>query len=981
MSFDEASSVRDRVRDELTQIAGGWRFVPAAALDRSGFGWLDEEFRDALIRLNPDIAANPGHIDRIQYEIGAIILSSGRQGLVKANQDLRPWLLGEKTLPIGENGRHVAIRLLDFVTPENNSFILSTEVTFQHRTKRRRFDVVGWVNGMPLVVGEAKSPTRPSVSWLDAAYQVASYEEEVTPFFVPNVFSFAIDGREVRYAAIGTDFADWTPWPAPTPGGVEIERAAAAVRHLVDPETVLDMLAYFTVYGSDDDHQMTKIVPRHQQFDAANRIVSRVLAGSPRKGLIWHFQGSGKSLLMVFTAGKLRRHPRLGNPTVLIVVDRIELDTQISSTFNAADVPGVKSTNSGPELIDWLRSGQRMTIITTIQKFRDARVVLSDRDDIICLVDEAHRTQEGDLGTRMRDALPNAFLFGMTGTPINQRDRNTFKTFGADDDPQRYLSRYSQADSLTDGTTVELRFQPRLTSFHLPGELLDKEFAALTEGLTETQRHKLVTRTARMEEVIKQPDRLDLVCVDVAEHFTEHVAPKGFKAMVVTFDKEACWLYKQRLDLLLGEEASDIVISDGDFTQRARDLDLKRFVRTRTEEEKLLDRFRDPKDPLQILIVTAKLLTGFDAPIMQTMYLDKVMKDHTLLQAICRVNRPYSRGDQRKTHGVVIDYVGVFSDLKRALQFDEQSMQLAVQRLSDLASELPEALAGCLAFFPGLDRTDGSGDGLEAAQRALVHPEVRDQFAAAYVRLSRIWEAISPDPQLAPHRADYLWLSQVYESVRPRDDEGRILWRKFGAQTRALVASHLKFEAVHADLDTLVLDADMARQLEENPAQNARKVHDDLKQRLLGRRGDPSYAPLSEKLEQLRNAYEANQLTSILYLKRLLHIARELVARERATGTASTESVSLERNTESGREALTRLFEQAGRDAEAPADVQQVVEEIDRIVMGMRWEGWQRTTRGEREVKRALRKVLYAHRMHHDEELFARAYAYIAEHY
>ena len=297
------------------------------------------------------------------------------------------------------------------------------------------------VNGFPLVIVEAKTPVRDAVSWVDGALQVHNdYERFVPELFACNVFSVATEGKELRYGAVRTPVEQWGPW-RPDDGGqrpaVGWPMWAGRSNRCCGPHVILDILANFTLFATDKKKRRLKIVCRYQQYEGANQIVQRVLAGCPRKGLIWHFQGSGKSLLMVFAAQKLRLQPALRNPTVLIVVDRIDLDAQISATFHASDIPNLVKAESREELERLLRQDTRKIIITTIFKFGEAEGVLNERENIIVMVDEAHRTQEGDLGMKMRAALPNAFLFGLTGTPINRRDRNTFYAFGAEEDEQR----------------------------------------------------------------------------------------------------------------------------------------------------------------------------------------------------------------------------------------------------------------------------------------------------------------------------------------------------------------------------------------------------------------------------------------------------------------------------------------------------------------------------------------------------------------
>ena len=317
---------------------------------------------------------------------------------------------------------------------------------------------------------------------------------------------------------------------------------------------------------------------------------------------------------------------------------------------------------------------------------------------------------------------------------------------------------------------MPLHFEPRLPELHIDRDAIDAEYRELTGGLGDLDRERLSKTAARMAVLLKTPERVERICADVARHFQDKVAPHGFGAQVVTYDREACVLYKQALDRVLPAEMSDVVMTvDGGEERYAA------WRRDRDAEERLLDRFRDPNDPLKILIVTSKLLTGFDAPILQAMYLDKPLRDHTLLQAICRTNRPY--GDA-KTHGLIVDYLGVFDDVAQAIQFDEEGITRVVTNLNELAAALPAAVEKCLAWFPGVDRTVTGYEGLIAAQQCLPDNAARDGFAADYSYLTRLWEALSPAPDLEPYEADYRWLSQVYESVKPSTGTGKLLWQR-----------------------------------------------------------------------------------------------------------------------------------------------------------------------------------------------------------
>jgi type I restriction enzyme R subunit len=996
MSFTESNTVEQMILDAATSLgsgAGSW-FVR----DEPPAGWggsLGEEFkpakwtfveplkvprqpgeviveswvREALIALNPEIAEQHERADEVIYALRAILLAVNGDGIARANENFTMWLRGEKTMPFGPNGEHVPVRLIDFTQPSRNRLTVTNQWTYQSGTVEKRFDVVFLVNGLPLVIGEAKTPTRSSVTWFDGAFQVNEiYEKEVPAMFVPNVFSFATEGKCLRYGSIRMPIDLWGPWrddDNQDEGTLALVRKT--VQSLMRPEVVLDILQYFTLFATDKKHRRIKVICRYQQYETTNKIVARVVAGYPKKGLIWHFQGSGKSLLMVFAAQKLRMHPRLGNPTVMIVVDRIDLDTQITATFNASDVPNMVGVGDRKELQRLLGQDVRKVLITTIHKFGEAGGVLNDRKNIIVMVDEAHRTQEGDLGRKMRDALPNAFLFGLTGTPINRSDRNTFWAFGADEDVQGYMSRYSFQDSIRDKATLPLHFEAPTIKLKIDKAAIDEAYKQITGDLGEQERDDLAKRAAKMAVLVKNPERVRAVVEHIVQHYQTKVEPNGFKAQVVVFDRECCVLYKKVMDELIGSEASAIVMSSAQHDKP----EWKEHIRDKDAEEKLLDRFRDPADPLKYVIVTSKLLTGFDAPILQVMYLDKPMKDHNLLQAICRVNRTYG---QTKTHGLIVDYIGIFDDVAQALDFDEKAVQQVVSNIDELRKALPVQVQKCAAFFPGVDRSVGGYEGLLAAQQCLPDNATRDAFAAEYSLLGTIWEALSPDPCLSPYERDFKWLSQVYESVKPVSGNGRLLWHRLGAKTIELINDNVHVEAIRDDIEALVLDADILDGIlsDENPSKKAREIEIKLIARLRKHSGNPKFKELGERLEKIREKHEQGLLNSLEFLKGILELARETVEAEK--------HVEPEEEQDRALAALSELFNEA-KGKHTHVIVERIVADIDAIVKQVRFDGWQATAQGEREVKQALRRSLLKYKLHTDQELFDKAYGYIREYY
>lgn len=964
MSFNEKNSVEDYVRDLLISL--GWKYVISNELRRRESDvLLEEELKKALLRLNPVIKRDPINAEEVLYRLRAIIISARGAGLVKANEEFTKWLKNEKTMPFGEKGEHVSINLIDYDNLQNNQFTITTQYRFT-TNQSRRADIVLLVNGIPLVIGEAKTPVRPAISWLDGALQMEEYQNSIPQLFVPNVFMFATEGKSFRAGAVRLPLEKWQPWRS-TKETTHLEEVKKAVQMLLGPQAVLDILKNFTVFSTERGGQKIKVLCRYQQYEATKQIVERVLAGKIKKGLVWHFQGSGKSILMIYAAQQLRQEPKLKSPTVLVVVDRIDLNSQIGATFNAAEVPNTVIADTREELRRLLAQDTRKIIITTIHKFAEAEGVLNNRDNIIVLVDEAHRSQEGDLALKMRAGLPNAFLFGFTGTPINRRDRNTFLAFGAKEDENGYLNRYSFKQAIEDEATIPIDFEPRLVELHINQEELDEEFERLltSEGLNPEDSARLSKQAAKFGHLVKAHDRIQKICTDIVKHFKEHVEPNGFKGQVVVYDREACHLYKREIDRLMQPEESAVVMTvDNKDPEEWK----KHYSLTDDEQAKLLDRFRDKKNNLKLLIVTSKLLTGFDAPINKVMYLDKPMKDHTLLQAICRVNRP-AKGKQR---GLIVDYIGVFDNVAKALDFDLEEMKQVVSNIDQLKRALPLAMEKCLKYFDGIDRSIEGYEGLLAAQDCLPYDETRDRFAADYSYLSRHWEAVSPDLALKKFEHDYKWLTQVYESIRPPSGRGRLLWHALGEKTLKLIHDNVTVQAIRDDLDTLVMDQHILEHMTKGDTnKQAKEVELKIIWRLHKHPDDPRFVELGKRLEELKEKHYRNAITSIEFLKELLKLARETVALEREIKAEPVDN---------SKEALTKLFEEC-KVERTPVIVKQVVADIDNVVKVTRFEGWQWTISGEQEIKRALRKTLLKYQLHKEQELFDKAYSYIREHY
>lgn len=1018
--FNEANTIEEAIRDRLSALPGvNWTFVPGADLPREAQDVLIESWlKEALCRLNPDIGKDPEKADEVIYKLRGVLLEASHSGLVRANELFTEWLRGEKSMPLGKDGEHITINLINYHDHSKNHYVVSQQVPSMG-AKNAFFDLVLYVNGIPLVVGEVKTPVRMAISWQDGASDFMGgdkhYWANQSSFFVPNLLCFATEGKTFAYGAVNAGFKHWMPWLKTTDGDEipqNMNTVLISAERLLEPQTLLELLQSFALYSAiklpnTNVIKRIKLLPRYPQYEAAKQIVGRVKSGEIRKGLIWHFQGSGKSLLMLYAAKMLKADPDLKNPTVVVVVDRVDLDSQINTTFDNADVKNVTPVKSCKQLSKELEHDSRNILVTTVFKFDDVEIDennkdgLNPRENIIVLVDEAHRTQEGMLGEKMRWALPNAYFFGLTGTPISGIERNTFRLFGTDQDQGCYMNRYSYKQSIRDKATLPVKFEPRLAELSVDQEAIDKEFDALAEAnnLSEEEKTQLSQKAGKLAHLLKAPKRMEAIANDIQEHFTSHVEPKGLKAMVVVYDREACVLMYDLLTKRFGQGTCEVVMNlsqgaiddtkdeNGNPKKKAADwikweklelpLDKESFRRwqaidaSSTHQEKILDQYRDGIDPLKILIVTAKLLTGFDAPICYCMYLDKPLRDHTLLQAMCRTNRLY---DDTKQHGLIIDYLGVFENLAKALAYDPKEIEGVVDQLGKYKDEVPVVIERCLAFFKGIDRTVGGYEGLIAAQDCLTSNEVRDKFAAQFNVLKKLWEALTPDIFLRPYQKDYRWLAQVYDSVRPVGGLGSLIWQSLGPETIRLIHQHTDIDQIRGDLDELVMDEDSIFTLSEAEQKKRAKILEiSLMAKIRKKSGDPRYIELGERLEKLREKYESGVLSSINWLKELLDAARETVHLDNGAGHD-------EKIVEDNKTALSELFKEVRND-QTPAIISRIVDDIDKIVKATRFPGWQNTTAGDREMKQVLRKTLLKYQLHKDTELFEKAYAYISEHY
>ncbi|MFC8663092.1 type I restriction endonuclease subunit R [Streptomyces sp. NPDC057199] len=1004
-SMSESSTIQAALIARLTEPDMGWEHVPGRDLARLPTSpMIEDEVKKALIRLNPAIAKKPSRVDEILPKLRALFLAVSDDGLFATNRGMLDWLRGQVTHRFIGTRRDIPVQLVDFSKIGRNSFVVSDEVVFVG-ADTRRYDIVLWVNGFPLVVGETKTPLDSSVSWFDGANDIHSVYETRTPaFFVPNVFSFATEGKELRYGAIGQPAEHWLPWaktadPIRTPSLKAMLRSAEL---LLRPELILEIVNTYTFFSYQATASGTvakKVIPRYPQVEAVESIVARARDPERDQGLVWHHQGSGKTLLMAFAAAKLRQESTaLDAPTIVVVLDRLDLFEQLASEFQAVGVTDTEQAEDAAQLRQMLIKGRRGVIVTTVFRFANAGV-LSRRHNIVVLVDEAHRTQDGRLGRDLRAALPNATRVGLTGTPIAIGARDTWENFGHPDDPDHVLSHYSVERSIADGATLPVHVETRLVDYHIDAANLNRAFAELAaeEGLSDEQQSVITRRAGTVASIMASPARIREVAADIVRHYRDKIAPLGLKAQIVAYDRAMCVAYQNALSELLREDEESTVVMS---CQRGKDdADPEEwwvYDRDRAAEAKVKQRFRDPDDPLKFLIVTAKLLTGFDAPIEGVMYLDKPLRAHTLFQAITRPNRRWTNPDtgQEKLHGLVVDYVGLGKELASALKVGYTGRKKPLIDVDDLYAELAHAIAKALTRFDDIDRTDAGFATLQQAQERLVTTRQREGFAKEFITAQGLFEFLWPAPELRNYEPDYRWLAKIYASIQPSQISDKLLWIRLGAKTQELIATHISGVRINASgLEEVVLDAGMLQVIqqldiglvdneEDNAPVTAAEVLDSIAKRLArklaGAKAHPLYESLAERLEQLRQTKIIDATQSVEYLKRILELARDVAKADRAEREGRLDDVAILPDPRLG--ALTQIFLEYQPDF-APQILETIIEKIDALVLQTRYTGWQASQPGDREVRRQLRVILKEYGLPPTGALFDRAYAYIAANY
>jgi type I restriction enzyme R subunit len=748
------------------------------------------------------------------------------------NEDWQRKLRGGYSRRITGENRDRSIALIDFKTPANNTF----QVVRQLRVAAQRPripDIVLFVNGIPLVVIEAKSPLKGTATGDEAFEQIKQYERDIPRLFYPNAFNILTDGMRTEYGATGSPSQFYAPWPDawPCTRADFPDDLAKDLWCLCEPSRLLDLLAHFIVFEIDPETGCKiKKICRYQQFRAVNKAVQRVASGEHRKGLIWHTQGSGKSLTMVFLALKLKTHltldaPTLANPNILVLTDRIDLDDQISKTFVACGLPNPAQCGSVAALRDAVnRGGNGQILLSTIFKFAGSKEPIPNSANWIVLVDECHRTQEKDLGAFLQATLPDAHFYGFTGTPIKSTDKDTYARFSVAG--EGYLDKYGIDDAVRDGATVPILYEGRKADWSINEAEIDILFDRWFVDLPDDKREELKSKGLTVATLAKHPERIRLIALDIWEHFKAVCQPDGFKAQIVVVDREAIVLYRAALfgviaaDLVTGGTDAEAAQAQADAmiacifsksqednkpseiadVQALRD-GLETFYLDAEGEKEAKKRFKAYGAQPSFLIVCDKLLTGFDAPIEHVMYLDKPLKEHNLLQAIARTNRTCTvkkpdGGEIEKPSGRIVDYIGVTNHLDEALKsYRADDVENALRDIAVLRNDLKEAHARYRAQKRAMG-LEGMDEKAAAYSAAAISAEGREDEWFDLQRLTRIFIKVygdlSPDPAILDFTAEVKWAAAFLRLATQAISKDESLdHRSYSGKIRDMLEEHV----------------------------------------------------------------------------------------------------------------------------------------------------------------------------------------------
>jgi type I restriction enzyme R subunit len=926
--------------EEIEQMAlqtlkeQGYEIINGATIERPyNEVVLSNRLQNAIDKINPAIPSDIReealrHILRVQFTT------------LLANNEAFHKLLTEGVDVKGREGEQIKtfkVWLMDFQNPENNDFAAVNQFTIVENHTNKRPDVIIFVNGLPLVVIEIKNATDEKADIKAAFNQLQTYKQAIPTLFNYNSILIATDGWFAKAGTITSDWSRFSGWKIP-PTKLETLNAVAepdttynstlfpkeptnlemdvVLTGMLDKKTLIDLIRYFVVFEKTKEKTFKKIAAYHQYYAVNKAIQSTVkaasLSGDQRAGVIWHTQGSGKSLSMVFYSGKMVVTPQLNNPTIVVLTDRNDLDQQLFETFSNCQQL-IRQTPVQAENRNHLQSllsvASGGVVFTTIQKFMPEEKggtypKLSDRRNIVVIADEAHRSQYDFIdgyARHMRDALPNASFIGFTGTPIEKEDKNTQAIFG------EYVDIYDIQQAVEDGATVRIFYESRLAKIELDPEeqkIIDQRIEEVTEEDELTERQQRFAKWTQQEAIVGSEKRLQQVAADIVKHFEQRSEVFDGKGMIVCMSRRICValfdaIIKIRPEWYSGEDDKGAikVIMTGSSSDP---LDWQEHIRNKPRRKAIGDRLKDPKDGLKLVLVRDMWLTGFDAPCLHTLYVDKPMTGHNLMQAIARVNRVF----KDKEGGLIVDYLGIAQDLKKALsvytssggkgkiEFDQEEAVAKMEELYEIVVDLFHSFD--FKKFFGLQPREKLNFLLDATDFILGLDKGQERFSTNVSNLSKAFAISVPNPKALAIRDDLSFfqaikarISKLRQSSKKRsDEEVETAIRQIISD--ALISTEVLdiFQVAGIEKPEIsILSDDFLTELKDMPRKNLalellkRLLNDEIKSR--SSRNIIQSKKFSEMLADAIKRYQNNALTAAEVIEEMIRLAKDIKAADK----------------------------------------------------------------------------------------------------
>lgn len=864
----------------------------------------------AVRKLNPDLPEDP------RDEAIRRVLHPESPSLVENNRRFHKMLTDGVPVEVRREDGTLSgeqVKLVDFSEPANNDWVAVNQFSVKEGQKTRRPDIVAFVNGLPMGVFELKKQGDENATVMKAYQQLQNYKDAISSLFAFNEVNVISDNQWARIGSLTAPVERFMPWRTIT-GEEEVPadrlQLAPLVQGVFEKERFLDLVQNFVVFH-DSKGGAAKILAAYHQFHAARTAVEETVAatrqdGNRKAGVVWHTQGSGKSLTMTFYAGKVIRNPAMANPTLVVITDRNDLDDQLFGTFAQSNEllrQKPVQADSREHLKELLQRASGGVVFTTIQKFFPAEKharhpLLSERKNIVVIADEAHRSQYGFIegfARHLRDAVPNASFIGFTGTPIDLEDRSTRTVFGD------YISIYDIEKAIADGATVPIYYENRLVKLKLDEEIraeIDRQFDELTDGTEEEFQEKLKSKYSTLEQLVAHPKRIEQVAQDLLHHFDKRVESLEGKAMVVCISREACVkMYEAIVDLRpewhseRDEEGGIKVVMTGSSSDPKN---FQQHIRSKSKRDLIGERFKDPDNPLEMVIVCDMWLTGFDAPPAHTIYIDKPLHGHNLMQAIARVNRVF----RDKPGGLVVDYIGITKSLKKALKtYTESGGKGEPQRDVEVAVEVMlEKYEVCRGMLHGfdysawLDRSVKNAGQLvlDAANHVLDQEDGRDRFSKAVRGLSKAYAIAGAEDEAEKIHDEVAFFQEVRVSLVKTDPDTEIRQEKVDHAVKQLVSAAIASDEVVDVLsmaglnrpDISILSEEF---LSEVAGMKQKNLAMDMLQKLLKEEIRSSAKTnlvqsrkFSEMLENAVRRYQSRSIEAVQVIEELLGIARNM---------------------------------------------------------------------------------------------------------